>query len=406
MRVLSVNVGSSSLKLAWFEADASSERRVASASVSDVGPDARLVLHAVDDAGERRELCSQKLVSGEDAGRDVHEAGGVTHHAAQALTRVLDVAASHGLGAPDAAGHRIVHGGPDHVAPQRVTDALVAELEALEPFAPLHLPAEIAVVRALARRAPELPQVVCFDTAFHQRMPAAARRLPLPRALWDKGVRRYGFHGLSYEYVLGALPDGARGRIVIAHLGNGASLAAVRDGLPIDTTMGLTPTGGLMMGTRSGDLDPGVLFHLARVEGWDVERLQRLVEAESGLLGVSGESSDVRTLLARRATSAAADEAIELFCWIARRHVGAMAASLGGVDQLVFTGGIGEHAAEIRAGICTGLEHLGVRLDPERNARNAAVVSADASPCTVRVVATDEERVIARHTRARVAGGV
>jgi acetate kinase len=271
------------------------------------------------------------------------------------------------------------------------------------PFAPLHLPAEIAAIEAIAARMPDRPQVVCFDTAFHRDLPDVARRLPLPRAAWDAGIRRYGFHGLSYEYVLEQVGGAAAGRLVMAHLGNGVSLAAVRDGKPIDTTMGLTPTGGLMMGTRTGDIDPGALVHWMRAHDADVDALARLVDHESGLRGVSGGTSDMQALLDARATSAPAAEAVALFCWIARKHVGAMAASLGGLDTLVFTGGIGEHAAPVRAEICAGLEHLGVEIDPERNAANAASIGRPGRPCAVRIVPTDEDRMIARHTHAVLA---
>src|SRR5581483_4736543 len=234
---------------------------------------------------------------------------------------------------------------------------------------------------------------------FHRRMPEVAQRLPLPRTLWAQGIRRYGFHGLSYEYVVATAGAATLGRAVIAHLGNGASLAAVRDGLPVDTTMGFTPAGGLMMGTRSGDLDPGVLVHLLTQEGYGAAALERLVDHESGLLGVSGVTSDMKTLLEARASQPAAAEAIELFCYLLRKHVGALATVLGGLDSLVFTGGIGEHAAAVRRETCRGLEHLGIQLDPGRNARHDPVISAPGSPCTVRIVPTDEDLMIARHTR-------
>src|SRR5205814_5983928 len=301
---------------------------------------------------------------------------------------------------PAAVGHRLVHGGPDHAAPERVTPQLMASLRRLIAFAPLHLPSALQGIEAVAARFPGLPQVACFDTAFHRRMPEVAQRFPLPRALWDEGLRRYGFHGLSYEYIVETLGTAARGRTIIAHLGNGASMAAVRDGQPVDTTMGFTPTGGFMMGTRSGDLDPGILLHLLAHEGYDVEALERLVDHEAGLLGVSGISADMKTLLAVRGHEPAAAAAVELFCHQLRKHVGALAAVLGGIDTLVFTGGIGEHAAPVRWEACSGLEHLGIHLDSERNARHDPVISADRSACTVRVVPTDEDLMIARHTRS------
>ena len=284
--------------------------------------------------------------------------------------------------------------------PERVTPAVLADLRAAVPLAPVHLPAALACIEAIRARHPDVPQVVCFDTAFHRTMPAVSRRLPLPRALHERGIRRYGFHGLSYEYVVATIGATALGRAVIAHLGNGASMVAVRDGAAVDTTMGFTPTGGFMMGTRSGDLDPGVLVHLMTHEGCDAAAIERLVDREAGLLGVSGSSADMRTLLERRATDPAAAEAVELYCHQLRKQIGALAAVLGGLDTLVFTGGIGEHAAPVRAEACSGLEHLGVRVDPERNARHDTVISAPGAACTVRVVPTDEDRMIARHTRA------
>jgi acetate kinase len=380
LRVLCLNGGSSSLKFALV-AVGETEERLAAGAIERLGsPHPRLWMR-------------------DGAGRGLVERAVEVAAGAAAVAAVLDVVAPPHLPAPDAVGHRVVHGGPHHVAPARVDAALLAGLRGALPFAPLHLPAEIAGIETVAARAPALPQVVCFDTAFHHRMPELARRLPLPRRLWDAGVRRYGCHGLSYEYVVGALGAAARGRLVIAHLGNGASMAAVRDGMPVDTTMGLTPTGGLVMATRSGDLDPGVLLHLMRAHGYDAPALERLVDLESGMLGISELSSDMATLLAARATDPRAADAVALFCASARRHVGALAAALGGLDGLVFTGGIGEHAAPVRAEICAGLAHLGVELDAIRNDRHADVISASGSRCTVRVIRTDEDVVIARHTR-------
>ncbi|HEB80284.1 MAG TPA: acetate/propionate family kinase, partial [Chromatiales bacterium] len=235
-------------------------------------------------------------------------------------------------------------------------------------------------------------------------LPQRAQRLPLPESLWAEGVRRYGFHGLSYEYVLESLDAKAAGRLIIAHLGGGASLAAVRDGRPLDTTMGFTPLGGIMMGTRSGDLDPGVLVYLLR-RGYDAARVERLVEREAGLLGVSGRSAELATLLAHRDTDPRAALAIDLFAYQVRKQIGAFAAVLGGLDRLVFTGGIGEHAAPVRAAACDGLDYLGVRLDPKRNAAGVERISADGAGCEVLVVATDEDRMIARHTRTVAFGG-
>ncbi len=303
-----------------------------------------------------------------------------------------------------AVGHRLVHGGPTYRTPRRVTPELLADLRPLIPFAPNHLPAEISLIEAVTSRYPDLPQVVCFDTAFHRPMPARARRLPLPRHLADEGLMRYGFHGLSYEYVLNQLtqdagPEAAHGRVLLAHLGNGASMAAVRDGESLDTTMGFTPTGGLMMGSRTGDLDPGVLLYLLANGHADATSLTRLLNDESGLFGVSGISPDMAELLEAAPRSVPAAEAIELFCYLARKQLGGLAAVLNGLDTLVFTGGIGENAPAIRAAICADLDYLGLALDPARNAANAAVISPEGHRPVVRVIATNEELMIARHTR-------
>jgi len=236
-------------------------------------------------------------------------------------------------------------------------------------------------------------------------MPELARRFPLPRALWDEGLRRYGFHGLSYEYVVERLGSAVGRRTIIAHLGNGASLVALREGRPLDTTMGLTPTGGLVMGTRSGDLDPGLLLYLMRQKGYDAGRLERLLNAEAGLLGISDISPDMKTLLAERDRDPRAAEAVAMFCYSVRKHVGALAAILGGLDTLVFTGGIGERAAPVRWEICEGLEHLGVELDSRKNSVDADTISPPNGPCTVRVIPTNEDLMIARHTRAVVFAG-
>lgn len=303
---------------------------------------------------------------------------------------------------PDAIGHRLVHGGPDHSAPERVTPDLLESLRRVIPLAPLHLPGEIQGIEAAASRFPGRPQVACFDTAFHRRMPPLAQRLPLPRAFWDDGVRRYGFHGISYEYIMQVLGRAVPSRVIIAHLGNGASMVAVRDGGPLDTTMGFTPAGGFMMGTRSGDLDPGVILYLLNEKRYDARRLEQLVNHQSGLLGVSGISSDMKTLLERQPVEPHAAEAVKMFCDQVRKHIGALAAVLGGVDLLVFTGGIGEKAAPIRREVCRGLEYLGVRLDQGRNDAHVDPVSAEDSRCTVRVIPTNEDLMIARHTDALI----
>jgi len=301
----------------------------------------------------------------------------------------------------DAVGHRLVYGGSDHVEPARVDDDLLASLSTLVPIDPLHMPDALATIRAVEAALPGVPQAVCFDTAFHRRMPDVAQRLPLPRELWSEGVRRYGFHGLSYESIVRRLgEEGVRGRMIVAHLGNGASLAAMRDGKPVDTTMGFTPTGGIMMGTRPGDLDPGVLLYLLREGRYSPAELDHVLAYRSGLLGVSQISADVRPLLDRRAGDAAAAEAIELFVYLAKKGIGGLAAVLGGIDTLVFTGGIGEHAAAIRAEIAGGLGHLGITCDAERNTAGAPIISAERATVVVRVIATNENLMVARHTWA------
>jgi acetate kinase len=298
---------------------------------------------------------------------------------------------------PDAVGHRLVHGGPHHAVPERVTDALFNELRSLIPFAPLHLPDEIAGIEAVSSNFPKLPQVACFDTAFHRSMPEVAQRFALPLALRDEGIRRYGFHGISYEYIMRTLGANPPARIVIAHLGNGASMAAVKNGNPLDTTMGFTPAGGIMMGTRSGDLDPGIILYLLNEKHLDAHQLAELVNHQSGLLGVSG-ISDMRMLLERRDTAPEAALAVQMFCYQLRKQIGAFTAALGGLDLLVFTGGIGEKAAPVRWETCSGLEHLGIKLERERNDANADTISADNGRCLVRVIPTNEDLMIARHT--------
>ena len=293
----------------------------------------------------------------------------------------------------DAAGHRVVHGGPDRTGPARIDSALLDELRARVALAPLHLPEELRVIEATAAHWPALPQVACFDTVFHHGMPEVAQRFPLSRRLFDEGVRRYGYHGLSYEFIRQELGEDAQGRVIIAHLGHGSSLVALRDGQPIDTTMGFTPSGGVMMGTRSGDLDPGVLLHLLDHGGWDGARLARLVNREAGLLGVSGLSADMRRLLELRGVDSRADQAVTMFCRSVRKAIGALTAELGGLDLLVFTGGIGERAPAVRREICQGLEYLGVVPGAEDESPPSG-----GTHCKVRVVPTNENLVIARQT--------
>ncbi len=379
--VLVLNSGSSSLKFALFDC-AQTESRIADGAIEAIARDGgRLWLRTAADG----------LVI--DRARTVADPAAAIELAFAALAEA-HVATPQAIAA---VGHRLVHGGPHHHAPARVDAALLAALQAAVAFAPLHLPAALRGIAAVSARFPGLPQVACFDTDFHHTLPEVARRLPLSRAIDDRGLRRYGFHGLSYESVVDTVGARQLGRAVLAHLGNGASMAAVVNGRSQDTTMGLTPTGGLMMGTRTGDLDPGVLLHLLAT-GEDAGSLARIVDHEAGLLGVSGRTADVKALLALRATDRDAALAIDMFCHHARKAIGALTATMGGIDTLVFTGGIGEHAAAVRAQICGSLAHLGITLDAARNTAANAIISVDDSPCTVRVVPTDEERMIARHT--------
>jgi acetate kinase len=301
-------------------------------------------------------------------------------------------------------GHRLVHGGTAHVRPQLVSPALMEDLKLLLPLAPDHLPHEIKGLDAVRQHFPDLPQVACFDTAFHRRMPEVAQTYALPESLRRAGLQRYGFHGLSYEYITQELlqeagSQDAAGKLIIAHLGNGASMAAIEGGRSLDTTMGLTPAGGLVMSTRAGDLDPGVILYLLREKGMTTAAVNQLINHQAGLLGISGLSGDMQDLLAQEGRNPQAALAVELFCYQARKFAGALAAVLGGLDTLVFTGGIGENSAVIRARICGPLKFLGLHLDPDLNQENGPVVSRTEGPVTVRVMKTNEELMIARHTR-------
>lgn len=299
-----------------------------------------------------------------------------------------------------AVGHRVVYG-MTHSEPERMTPELLDELHRITPYDPEHLPLEIELIETFRSRYPALEQLACFDTAFHRTMPRVASLLPIPRRYEAAGVRRYGFHGLSYEYLMEELvrfgdPAAMKGRVILAHLGNGASLAAVRNGRSIDTSMGFTPTAGLVMSSRSGDLDPGLVSYLARTEQMSAAQFQVMVNQASGLLGVSETSSDLRDLLALEKEDVRAAEAVALFCYQAKKWIGAFAAALGGLDTLVFTGGIGENAPAVRARICEGLDFLGIELDELQNAANAGLISRPAGLVAVRIIHTDEEQMIAR----------
>jgi acetate kinase len=382
--ILTLNAGSSSLKFALFNAVGEMQATVRG-ELEQKGDDAHFV--ARDASGHVLADKSWPL----DGGASLPNG----------LGRVLDFMEAHlGDTALIAVGHRVVHGGSHHTAPEAVTPALIAALEALTPLDPLHMPANLAPMRSVAAARPSLKQVACFDTAFHHDMPSVASRFALPRALEAEGVRRYGFHGLSYEYIAGRLakqsPVLAKGRVIAAHLGSGASLCAMHDGRSIDTTTGFSALDGLMMATRCGILDPGVILYLGR-QGHSFADIEDMLYRRSGLLGVSGLSADIRVLLASDNPHAA--EAIELFTYRIAAQTGAMVSALGGLDGLVFTAGIGEHAPAIRAAICGRLAWLGIQIDADANESNAARISTPNSKIDVRVIATDEEAMIAQHTR-------
>jgi len=382
-RILTINGGSSSLKFALFERTDPSAR-LYSGRVDRIGlENARWVMAQAD--GGRKE----------DRPVDAPDQKAAVHLLIDWLERAV------GFAEIAAVGHRVVDGGRRYHQPERVTAELIGELRKIRSYDPDHMPGEIELIEAFRNRDPDLPQVACFDTAFHHDMPRVAQIVPIPRRYEAAGVRRYGFHGLSYAYLMEELArvaglEEARGRVILAHLGAGASLAAVQGGHSVDTTMGFTPASGLVMGTRSGDLDPGLVRFLSRAEGMTADQFDSLVNHKSGLLGVSETSSDVRDLLERQNVDVRAAEAIELFCYHARKWIGAFAAALGGLDTLVFAGGIGENAPEIRRRICAGLAFLGIAVDEGRNASSALLISTDQGPVKVRVIRTDEELMIAR----------
>ena len=364
------------------------------------GPSEPIVSGRVERIGRGE---SRLVVSGiGGSGRESH-AVEAPDQAAAAMLVIEQLERDPGLAAIAAVGHRVVHGGGDFTEPMRVTPQMLDQLRRISPLDPEHLPGEITLIETFGGAIPGVPQVACFDTGFHRTMPRTAQIVPIPRKYWGLGIRRYGFHGLSYAYLMEELEriagsTEARGRVVLAHLGSGASLAAVREGRCLDTTMGFTPASGLVMGTRSGDLDPSLNAFLANAEGMTPQQFHRMVNQESGLLGVSETSADMRDLVARRETDLRAAEAFDLFCYRVKLGVGAMAAVLGGLDTLVFSGGIGENSPEVRRRACEGLEFLGIALDDGRNTSGEPMISTDASPTRVRVIRTDEETVIARET--------
>ncbi len=382
-RILTINGGSSSIKFALFEAD-NSLRRILAGQIERIG---------LRDATFR-------VRHEKPEGTLSHDVTAPNHTVAVGI--LMDwIEKDAPCGALTAVGHRVVHGGPKYCEPQLVTTEMLAELRRLTVFDPEHLPEEILLIEAFRHRFRELPQIACFDTEFHRDLPRVARLLPIPRRYEALGVRRYGFHGLSYAFLMEELArrgDAAatEGRVILVHLGSGASLAAVRDGKSIDTSMGFTPTSGIPMSTRSGDLDPGLIGYLARTERMSPQQFNRMVTTQSGLLGMSETSSDMRDLLERETRDVRAAEAVALFCYQVKKWIGTYAAALGGVDTLVFAGGIGENSPVVRERVCRGLEFLGIDLDKKQNATNQPVVSIAASTVAVRVIRTDEESMIAK----------
>jgi acetate kinase len=383
--ILVINAGSSSIKFAVFHtaADRSLSQDV-HGQVEGIGTSARLTVGDVRGG----KLAEQPVT-------------GATHE--DAIKAIQQWFASHvgGESGFDGVGHRVVHGGQKYSQPALVDARLLADLEQLVPLAPLHEPHQIAAIRAVSAAAPKVRQVVCFDTAFHHDQPPLARQFALPRELTARGIRRYGFHGLSYEYIVAVLPQVApacaRGKLVVAHLGNGASMCAIDQGRAVCSTMGLTPVDGLPMGTRTGTLDPGVLLYLMQHERMDAHQIEQLIYERSGLLGVSGLSSDMRTLLA--SDSPAAREAVDLFVYRIGRELGSLVAALGGLDALVFTGGIGEHAWQIRSRVCQDARWIGLSVDEAANRQGGPLISRSGSAPSAWVVPTDENLMVARHTR-------
>ena len=382
-RVLTINGGSSSIKFALYQSG-DPPRRGLQGKIDRIGlPGTSLTFH--DPTRDEREI--PVIGDGDHAA--------AAHFLCDWLSQQI------GLDSISAVGHRIVNGGARFYEPQPVTRALLDELRRISAYAPEHLPAEIAMIDLFGERLPALPQVACFDTAFHRNMPRVAKILPIPRRFQADGVERYGFHGLSYAYLMEELArvagaEAALGKVVLAHLGNGASLAAVRDGNGIDTSMGFTPAAGVPMSTRSGDLDPGLVWYFAKTEQMNAQQFHKMINHESGLLGISETSADLRDLLKRESGDIRAAEAVALFCYQVKKWIGAFAAALGGLDTLVFAGGIGENSSVIRSRICEGLDFIGIQFDEMRNAAGEAVISDDSSRAKVRVIRTDEDMVIAR----------
>jgi acetate kinase len=382
-RILTINGGSSSIKFALFDA-VDSLRRILDGGIERIG---------------RSEPTFRVISSGQED--NISRSIKVPDHTVAVGVLMDWIEQRRGRDVLTAVGHRVTHGGPKYYKPQRITAEMVTELRQLSPFDPDHMPEEILLTEAFHRRFPDLPQVACFDTAFHHDLPRVAQMLPIPRRYEAQGVRRYGFHGLSYEFLMEELarvagPDVAQGRVILAHLGNGASLAAVRNGKSIDTSMSFTPTAGVPMSTRTGDLDPALVWYLARTEKMSAKQFNHMVNFQSGLLGISETSSDMRDLVEHETQDVRAAEAVALFCYQVKKWIGSFAAALDGIETLVFAGGIGENAAAVRARICDGLEFLGIELEEKQNAANEGVISEVSSRVVVRVIHTDEEQIIAK----------
>lgn len=376
--ILTINGGSSSLKFALFNFDDGSFRRTIAGKIERIGlPKPTLRIGSNEQPLE------------------------ITNHAECVPLLLEQLKKSDDANDITAIGHRVVHGGPKYRNHQRVTSEMLSDLDHFSPFDPEHLPAEISLMRAFAEYFPDAPQFACFDTAFHRDLPRVAYLLPIPRRYEQQGIRRYGFHGLSCSWLMQELEriaghEFANGRVIIAHLGNGASMTAVHRGRSIDTTMSFTPTAGLVMSRRTGDLDPSLAAYLARAEKMSAEQFQHMVNAESGLLGISEISSDLRDLLAVEKSDPRAADAVASFCYNAKKHLASLAAAMGGVDTLIFSAGIGENNPTIRARICDGLEFFGIKLDPIANQQRSSIVSTSDSNVTVRVMKTDEELFIAK----------
>jgi len=382
-RILSINGGSSSIKFALFEASDSLEQ-IFEGGIRGIG-----------------QLQTTLRVTGLNQEDNFSQIVTAPNHSTAVEVLMDWIEQRIKTEALSAVGHRLVHGGPKYYQPERITTEMIEELHQLCLFAPEHLPEEILLIEAFHQRFPNLPQVACFDTAFHHDMPRVAKMLPLPRHYEAQGVRRYGFHGLSYSFLMDELvrvagAQAANGRVILAHLGNGASLAAVQAGKSLDTSMGFTPTAGIPMSTRSGDLDPGLVWYFVRTENMSAQQFNEMVNFKSGLLGISETTSDMRSLLDCEAQDARAADAVALFCYQVKKWIGSFAAVLGGLDTLIFTGGIGENAPKARDRICAGLKFLGIELDEKRNEAHESVISKEGSQVVTRVINTDEAQMIAR----------